>query len=64
MLRKPAFATTVVNLYIIVFLIVLEINISHALQLGMLYFSPVISIWMFYTLISGAAFRQPHKPIL
>ncbi|WP_207421030.1 hypothetical protein [Desertivirga brevis] len=64
MLRKPAFATTVVNLYIIVFLIVLEINISHALKVGMLYFSPVVSLWMFYTLISGSSFREPHKPIL
>ncbi|WP_207534310.1 hypothetical protein [Desertivirga arenae] len=64
MLRKPAFATTVVNLYIIVFLIVLEINISHALQLGMLYFSPVISLWMFYTIISGSGFRPPHKQIV
>jgi len=54
MLRKPKFATTIVNLYIMTFLIVLEVNFSQQLIVAMLYFAPVISVWMFYTLINGS----------
>jgi len=58
LLRKPQFVTTILNLYIMAFLIVLNIHLSQQVELIMLYCSPIVCIWMFYTVISSTPIKM------
>ncbi len=51
MLKKPGFAVSVLNIYIITFLVILQINISQRLEHAMFLMAPFIAIWAFYTVI-------------
>ena len=56
--NKSRIATVVLHIYIIVFLVVLCLNISSRVEVIMLYFAPVVTFWMFYTVISSAPLKM------
>lgn len=51
MLKKPGFAVSVLNIYIITFLVILQINISQRLEHAMFLMAPFIAMWAFYIVI-------------
>ena len=57
MLRKPGFAIAVLNVYIISFLTVLQMDISLRVEKVMLLGASFVVLWMFYTIIN---YGQPR----
>lgn len=63
MLKKPGFAISILNFYIIAFLIVLQMNISDGLEKAMLLGASFMVMWMFYTVITGYGDRIAKKKV-
>ena len=51
MIKKPETAISILNIYIVCFLIVLQINISQKLEYMMFVAAPFVAIWMCYIVL-------------
>ncbi len=51
MLKNPAFAITAVSLYLLVYVVLAQLQFSASVLVSIFSFSPVIVIWMVYTVI-------------
>jgi hypothetical protein len=48
---KPTFSVSVATAYLVVFLLLFEVNASRDIIFGMFFFSPVVVGWMLYTIL-------------
>jgi hypothetical protein len=51
MFRKPAFSITLTSIYLLVYLILLQVAVPLQLMLLLLAVSPFLLLWMFYTVL-------------